>query len=160
MISKQDLIKMLSKEFTTTLKVIKAFPGDKLDFSPHQRSQTAKRLISTFVFELFLIKIYAFREEIGSAIFKTYNPDNLQTFISDFEKNCGQVISSLEGFPENKMNDIVEFAGTKFTKADFILMMLHDQIHHRGQMTVYIRMTGGIVPSVYGPSADDPTTNL
>ena len=39
-------------------------------------------------------------------------------------------------------------------------MMLFDQIHHRGQMTVYIRLAGGKVPSVYGPSADDPATNL
>jgi uncharacterized damage-inducible protein DinB len=38
--------------------------------------------------------------------------------------------------------------------------MLHDQIHHRGQLTVYVRMAGGMVPSIYGPSADDTATNL
>ena len=35
-------------------------------------------------------------------------------------------------------------------------MMLWDQIHHRGQLSVYLRMAGGSVPSIYGPSADEP----
>jgi len=34
--------------------------------------------------------------------------------------------------------------------------MLDDQIHHRGQLSVYVRMAGGKVPSIYGPSADEP----
>jgi uncharacterized damage-inducible protein DinB len=38
---------------------------------------------------------------------------------------------------------------------DFLWMILHDQIHHRGQMTVYSRIAGGTVPSIYGPSADE-----
>ena len=35
-------------------------------------------------------------------------------------------------------------------------MMICDRIHHRGQLSVYVRMAGGKVPSIYGPSADDP----
>jgi uncharacterized damage-inducible protein DinB len=35
---------------------------------------------------------------------------------------------------------------------------LFDAIHHRGQLSVYIRPMGGRVPSIYGPSADDPGT--
>ncbi|HEX3867910.1 MAG TPA: DinB family protein, partial [Gemmatimonadaceae bacterium] len=38
----------------------------------------------------------------------------------------------------------------------FLMFMLHDQIHHRGQLSVYVRMAGGKVPSIYGPSADEP----
>jgi len=34
--------------------------------------------------------------------------------------------------------------------------MLLDSIHHRGQLSVYVRMAGGKVPSIYGPSADEP----
>jgi len=40
--------------------------------------------------------------------------------------------------------------------ADFVEFMLGDQIHHRGQLSVYLRMAGGKVPSIYGPSADEP----
>jgi len=160
MISKQDLIKMLQKEFATTLKVLYAFPENKLDFFPHERSQRAKRLIITFIFEMFLIKIYAFGENINRSIFTEYDPKDLPTLISHFEQHSSDIISVLENFPDTKLSNIVEFAGAKFTVADFVLMMLHDQIHHRGQLTVYIRMTGGKVPSIYGPSADDSTTNF
>jgi uncharacterized damage-inducible protein DinB len=36
-------------------------------------------------------------------------------------------------------------------------LALFDAVHHRGQLTTYIRPMGGKVPSVYGPSADSPT---
>lgn len=160
MISKQDLIKMLPKEFATTLKVLNTFPENKLEFSPHERSQTAKRLITTFIFEMYLVKIYVFNENINRSAFTEYKPDDLTTLISDFKKHSSDVLSHLEELSEDKLNNVVEFAGTKFTVGEFILMMLHDQIHHRGQLTVYVRITGGKVPSIYGPSADDSSTNF
>jgi len=39
---------------------------------------------------------------------------------------------------------------------DVLWLMLHDQIHHRGQLSVYLRLVGAKVPSIYGPSADEP----
>jgi uncharacterized damage-inducible protein DinB len=41
-------------------------------------------------------------------------------------------------------------------KTDFLRQVLHDQIHHRGQFTVYLRLADARVPSVYGPTADEP----
>lgn len=42
------------------------------------------------------------------------------------------------------------------TTDEMLWGFLHDMIHHRGQLTTYIRPMGGKVPSVYGPSADAP----
>ena len=39
---------------------------------------------------------------------------------------------------------------------DVLWGILMDSIHHRGQFSVYLRMAGGKVPSIYGPSADEP----
>jgi uncharacterized damage-inducible protein DinB len=160
MITKENLLKLFKKEFATTLKVIHAFPEDKLDFTPHERSQTANRIISTFVFEMFLMEFYVFGEKLDRTVFQSYKPNNLQTLISDFEKQASNVISKLQNLSETDMNKIVEFAGVKMPSDEFMLMMLFDQIHHRGQLSVYIRLAGGKVPSIYGPSADDPSTNL
>jgi len=33
---------------------------------------------------------------------------------------------------------------------------LMDEVHHRGQLTIYLRLAGGKVPSIYGPSGDEP----
>jgi uncharacterized damage-inducible protein DinB len=41
---------------------------------------------------------------------------------------------------------------------DALWFFLSDTIHHRGQLTVYLRMAGGRLPSVYGPTADEPWT--
>jgi uncharacterized damage-inducible protein DinB len=41
-------------------------------------------------------------------------------------------------------------------KGAIVQFMLNDHIHHRGQLSVYLRMTGNKVPSIYGPSKDEP----
>jgi uncharacterized damage-inducible protein DinB len=42
------------------------------------------------------------------------------------------------------------------SKLALCMLMLNDSIHHRGQLSVYLRMSGGKVPSIYGPSRDEP----
>jgi uncharacterized damage-inducible protein DinB len=160
MISKEDLLKIFRKEFTTTSKVMRAFPENKLDFTPHERSSKAKSIMATFVFEMYLMELNVFGKKIENSKFQSYSPDNLNTILSDFQKETENIISALQTLSDNEMKKQVEFAGSKFSADEFMLMMLFDQIHHRGQLSSYIRMAGGKVPSIYGPSADDTTTNL
>jgi uncharacterized damage-inducible protein DinB len=160
MIAKKDLIALYKKEFATTLRVLKAFPEGKDDFRPHERSSTILGLTATFVFEMYLLEMQVFGNAMDRSVFQNYKPANIQTVIQDFEKECAQVLKLLEQLPESDINKPVTFAGRTFVADEFALMMLHDQIHHRGQLSVYVRMAGGKVPSIYGPSADDPTPNL
>lgn len=160
MITKENLLKLFKKEFATTLKVMRAYPAGKPDFAPHERSSPARKILSTFVFEIFLIRSYVLGEKLESSVFKNYSPADLNLITKDFERESANLITAVGDLTETEMRRTVEFAGTKFTADEFMLMMLFDQIHHRGQMTVYIRLAGGKVPSVYGPSADDSTTNL
>lgn len=160
MIDKQYLLQMFKKETATTLKVMQAFPEDKLAFKPHERSSNARKVMSTFVFEMYLIRSYVFEEDFDRSVFQTYAPDKLSTIISDFEKETSNVAPKIEKLSETDLIKPVEFAGAKSTAGEFMLMMVFDMIHHRGQLSVYVRMAGGKVPSIYGPSADDPSTNL
>ena len=160
MIPKQDLLNIFRKEFATTLKVIRAFPENKLDFTPHERSSKAKSIMATFIFEMYLMELNVFGKKIENSKFQNYSPENLQTILSDFQKETDDVVARLQALSDNEMNRQVEFAGSKFSVDVFMLMMLFDQIHHRGQLSTYIRMAGGKVPSIYGPSADDNSTNL
>jgi uncharacterized damage-inducible protein DinB len=41
-------------------------------------------------------------------------------------------------------------------RIDLLWFLLSDEIHHRGQFSIYLRMADGKVPSIYGPSADEP----
>ncbi len=160
MIPKEDLHKWIKKEFATTLKVLKAYPPEMLDFRPHERSSDAIKLTSTFVFEMHLLSMNIFGDAIDRSIFSTYKPGRFQTLIEDFEAETSKFLSRFEQMPEEELNKTVKFAGVTFRADEFILAMICDQVHHRGQLSVYVRMAGGKVPSIYGPSADDKATNL
>lgn len=155
MIPKEALLKLLKRETAVTLKVMRAFPEDKPDFRPHERSSNIMQLTSTFVFEMYLLEMHLFGEKMDPSAFKSYKPENLKAVAEDFEKHGAKVISRLEELPEADLRKTVSFAGFEFVADEFALMMIHDQIHHRGQLSVYVRMAGGKVPSIYGPSADD-----
>jgi uncharacterized damage-inducible protein DinB len=84
----------------------------------------------------------------------------MNSIAEDFEKEGAKVIARFQDLPESELKKPVSFGGATFVADQFSLMMLFDQIHHRGQLSVYVRMAGGKVPSIYGPSADDKGTNL
>ncbi len=136
MIIKENLLKVIKKESSTTLKAMRAFPEDYLFFTPHERSSNARNVMRTFVFEMYLVRSYALGEKMDRSVFQTYAPEKLQTLIADFEKETNYIISSLEKMPHADFSKSVEFAGKKTTADEFILGMIFNQIHHRGQLSV------------------------
>lgn len=160
MIPKEDLLKILKREFATTSKVLNAYPHGKNDFKPHERSSDAIKLTATFVFEMYLLTMNIFGDDVDRSVFKTYRPDDIGAVIEDFEDQSSSFLSRFEQMSETDLSKTVKFGGTTFRADEFVLAMLFDQIHHRGQLSVYVRMAGGKVPSIYGPSADDQSTNL
>ena len=73
-------------------------------------------------------------------------------------KDFGDLIRSAS---EEKLRQTSRFfVGPKtmgdIPRIDFFWSVLHDEIHHRGQFSIYLRMADGKVPSIYGPSADEP----
>jgi uncharacterized damage-inducible protein DinB len=70
-------------------------------------------------------------------------------------------MAEFEKMPDARLGETVKFPAGKNQMADypvgeFLWFMLLDSIHHRGQLSVYIRPAGGKVPSIYGPSGDEP----
>ncbi len=158
--TKKDLLTLLKKEYSTTVKVLQAYPEGKDDLKPHEKSSDALKLAKTFVFEMYLTGAYVFGDVVDRDKFSSYNPGTVKKALKDFQKETDEVIARLEKLREKDLEKEVDFGGKKFIASNFLLMMICDQIHHRGQLTVYIRLAGGLVPSIYGPSADDPSTNL
>jgi uncharacterized damage-inducible protein DinB len=65
--------------------------------------------------------------------------------------------------PDEKLSETVKFFTAPKTlgdirRIDFLWFLLSDEIHHRGQFSIYLRMADGKVPSIYGPSGDEPWT--
>ena len=88
-------------------------------------------------------------------------PADMAEVVSAFEKGREEILTALRDARDKDLDGTVPF----FTgpgqmgdvpKVAFLWFILHDQIHHRGQFSIYLRMADGKVPSIYGPTADEP----
>ena len=156
MTDKERYMQVLEWEHATTLKVMKAFPADKLSFKPHQRSLSAHDLMMRFVGEQMLMA------SLPSGGFDAppagMNKEmSIDQILNMYEEGFMKVVKILKNMSEEDFNNkMTSFFGNKMKMADAFWMPVKDQIHHRGQLSVYIRLAGGKVPSIYGPSADEP----
>ena len=79
----------------------------------------------------------------------------------DDDKSGATLIERLKSMSDADLNKTVKFFTAPkqmgdVRKMDVLWFMMMDCVHHRGQMSVYLRMADGKVPSIYGPSADEP----
>jgi uncharacterized damage-inducible protein DinB len=161
--SKQEFLKVYDREHETTMKVLRAYPEDKLDFKAHPTSKSARELAWIFVLERRLgtmLQQDAFAKEppAGEA---PKPPQSWQEQLAALEKAHKEYRDLIESTPEKKLSETARFFVGPKTMGDIPRLvtcwwLLHDQIHHRGQFSVYLRMVGGKVPSIYGPSLDEP----
>ena len=159
MSEKQQFLDVWEKEFPTTLKLLKAFPSAKLDLRPHEKSKSAKELAWNFVVEEKIID-GALKGEIDFQHIPP-PPATCDEIISTYEKAHKEMVERIKKTPDAELNETVKFfTGPKqmgdVRKMDILWLSLMDSVHHRGQFSVYLRMAGAKVPSIYGPTADEP----
>ena len=157
---KHHYITTFAKEFPITVKLMKAYPEGQDNFRPHERSTPAAMLAHTFS----LANALAAKAITGEL---TMPPDfppapaSYSEAVANYERGAEELLEALEEMPESRLSETVDF----FTGpgqigpipvGDLLWLMLMDSVHHRGQLSVYVRMAGGKVPSIYGPSADEP----
>ena len=160
MTEKDQFLSTLERESSTTLKLLKAYPAAKGDLRPHARSKSAKDLAWVFVAEGFMVDgalqgAIDFSKPMPSA------PGSMGEVITAYEQARRATMDKIKQAPEAELNKTMKFpTGPKqmsdLRRMDVLWMTLMDQVHHRGQFSVYLRMAGGKVPSIYGPSADEP----
>jgi uncharacterized damage-inducible protein DinB len=146
-------------ETPTFVKVLKALPEGKLDYRPHPRSRTAGEIAWALAqSEAALISLL----DTGTIEWKEEKPPaEVDAIVAAFERNAKGVNERLEKLDQagwQKKGRFLMGEGGAWEDAveDFVWGFLSDSIHHRGQLTAYLRPMGGKVPSIYGPSADDP----
>lgn len=157
---KRQYLEFFAREFPTTLRVMKAYPSGKDDFKPHERSYAASRLVHTFSMENGVV-YKAVRGELTMPPELPPAPATYAEAIANYERGAKELMAAVEEMPDSRLFEEVNFfTGPKqmgmVPISQVMWLMLMDSIHHRGQLSVYIRMAGGKVPSIYGPSADEP----
>ena len=145
------------REFQITLKILKAFPENRQDYKPHEMSKTAKDLAWLFANEERVI----FEGIVNGNIEwdkMSQAPETMKEVIALYEVIHRDAVDKVKN---NEITGTIKFFSAPkqmadYNKMDLLFMMLHDHIHHRGQFSIYLRLVGAKVPSIYGPTADEP----
>lgn len=164
--AKQKFLETYDREHQTTMRVLRAYPTDKLDLRPHPKSKTARELAWVFVLERGLgVKVWndEFAKGVPPGRTPPAAPDDWNDLLAALEKAHSDFRQLIESADEETLTGNVHFfQGPKtmgeISRYDWIWFLLHDQIHHRGQFSIYLRMADGKVPSIYGPTGDEPWT--
>lgn len=159
MTEKDMFLQSFERECAITQKILKAYPADKASMSPHERSRSAKDLAWTFVAEQGLAGM-ALQGKIDFSGPRPSAPASLPEVIAAFEKASRETAANVKAAPDETLQRMVQFPVGPgkmgdFRAMDVLWMTLMDQVHHRGQLSVYMRLAGAKVPSIYGPTADE-----
>jgi len=158
---KERFLENWEREAAVTMKVLRNYPAAKADLKPGEKSKTAKDLAWTFVFEGFGAS------QCADGGFKFPPPDmppkpgTWDEVVKECERGFRWLADKVRKADEAFLNTPVKAATgpkqmTDVRRLDFLWQTLNDMVHHRGQFTVYSRIAGAKVPSIYGPSADEP----
>ena len=161
--ARQTYLKFLEGEYERSLRILRAFPDDKLDLKPHDRSKSARDVAWLLVMGHGLLE-KAVTIGFDWSVPPQKMPDPPKTvaeMAAAMEQQYARLRTAVEQASEERLAGTVQFfTGPKqvgdVPLMDFLWFILFDHIHHRGQLSVYLRMAGAKVPSIYGPSADEP----
>jgi uncharacterized damage-inducible protein DinB len=159
----QSFIPELQNEASSARKMLERVPFDKLSWKPHEKSMSLGRLAS-HVAELptwVTTTVKTDELDFSKIDYKPYQPSSTDDLVQYFEKNVEEAITALQGVSDETMMK----SWTLRNGSHVILTMpkvatirslaINHLIHHRGQLSVYLRLVGVPVPGMYGPSADE-----
>ena len=151
-------IQCFDSEAPTFIRVMKAVPSDKAAYTPHPRSTAAGDIVWLLAAELHdaceLI-------DSGEVNYVQKPAPGVAESIAAYEKNAAALKARLAKVDDAKWDSParLKMDGKVMWEAplgDMLFGFLLDAVHHRGQLSSYLRPMGAKVPSIYGPSADDP----
>jgi uncharacterized damage-inducible protein DinB len=144
-------------ELPAFLRVMQELPSEAADYKPHERSPTAQQIAWTLTNEL-QSSIDAATQNRAEWI--SLPPPPLPEIVRLFEQRSNELIERVSKMDEAAWDRTAQFyyngkVVSEQPVGQFLWFILFDAIHHRGQLSAYLRPMGGKVPAIYGPSADE-----
>lgn len=158
MSTREFFAKSLAGEIAGFAKVFRAMPEDQLHYKPHEKNTAAGALAWQMAVEM------ACLAEIIANGMIDHGGDGespaLEELATGFERSANLVVERARAVSDEQWEGPARFlykgnVAWESTVEGMAWGFLFDLIHHRGQLTAYLRPMGGKVPGVYGPSADD-----
>jgi uncharacterized damage-inducible protein DinB len=156
----QSFLHELNSEYKATRACLEKIPETLFEYKPHPKSMTMGYL-ALLVAEIPLwIKYMVTDGEIDFVTFKHFAPTTSSELVNHFEENMEAARKALQETDDEKLQDSFSLKSNgqliyTSPKIIDIGVSLNHWVHHRGQLTVYMRLNDIPVPSIYGPSADD-----
>lgn len=154
------LVERLKAEVPVFLRVLKELPKDRLSYKPHERSPSAEQLVWTITAEQKACLDVAIDYK---AEWTNIPPPSMDEMLEKYEQWSNELLDRIPKLDEASWDRKAQFyyEGKLVFEQQvglFLWNILFDAIHHRGQLSAYLRPMGGKVPAIYGPSADEPGT--
>jgi uncharacterized damage-inducible protein DinB len=161
---KGKFLEVLQREIERTRSVLVAFPPGSETFQPHPASPMARDVAWKIALgETLMVKAVTtgFDWSKRSSASPPKSPETFAEIVQGIETYHARVVEALAGVDDAAFDATVPFPVGPgkmgdWKTIDFLWFLLFDHIHHRGQLSVLLRMTGGRVPAIYGPSGDVP----
>ena len=156
----QSYLQELNLEYKATRTCLERIPESLFEYKPHPKSMNLGYL-ALLVAEIPLWISHMVKDgEIDFVTFKHFSPKTNSDLVAHFEENMTSARKALENTNDEelkgsftlKANGQVLYTSAKMVD---IGVTLNHWVHHRGQLTVYMRLNDIAVPSIYGPSGDD-----
>jgi uncharacterized damage-inducible protein DinB len=157
----QEFKNELLAEAPATRKCIERLKEDLFDYKPHEKSMKMSGLAMMMAE---MPKWVATIVDVGVIDFHTwerYNMTTIADLLNYFDKNLESAIKALDGTTDDTLKNetfILKMGDKELMKdsrSASVGSTLNHWVHHRGQLTVYMRLNNIPVPSLYGPSADE-----
>jgi uncharacterized damage-inducible protein DinB len=146
-------------EYPVFINVLKAMPKERFDYRPHARSPSAAEIVWTLARGT---KACCDLVDAGRVNWTAEPPPaDPEAILFAFQESYLALDDRIRRLDESGWLRKAQFLidGKLFREAlvgEFLWFIFFDAIHHRGQLSAYIRPMGGQVPAIYGPSGDDP----
>ena len=153
----------LQQEARTTRRLLERVPEGSFGWKPHEKSMTLGQLAG-HVAQLPTLIIPALTDDefdFAVAGWKPFSPQSTAELVEQFDANISATAEALNSQPDESMGqtwklksgDHVLFEMPRAMVVRFV--GLNHVVHHRGQLSVYLRLLDVPLPSIYGPTADE-----
>jgi uncharacterized damage-inducible protein DinB len=142
-----------TNESRTTSKVLSRIP-DGSDYRPDPKSRTAKEIAWQIVCEERMIIAALETGKVEWA--PPPMPATMRDIVATYDEQAAGMEARWNALSDERWNGALDFFGSSRPASAMAWSFLFDIVHHRGQISTYLRPMGSTVPQIYGPSGDEP----
>jgi len=161
----QGILKLFTREAAGTRRALERVPFDKAEWAPHEKSMTLGRLAGHIAemqtWGVSILTSDEFDMAPGGEAYASPVFESLDDLLATFDEGVSAIEAALPGVTDEAWMEhwSLKSGGEEVFGAPrggfFSSMVINHVIHHRGQLTVYLRLCDVPVPGIYGPSADE-----